>query len=500
MRGVSLRKMFLTAGVLGALTALEARAQGARQVVHTDASGMWVETEIGNDSGVKTPPPARPRGGEIVWHAHTEYSLTSSVCLSDATDESWVAHEGSNERLAYHQTTGDGTAIWEFDVSDEDPSHTVEVASAESVSLGLLTVKSRVTNRVSIRAFDETSGPEPIWIYEFEGPYDSSGGHGVDVSADGSLVAGVAYRDGSSEAMVVILDGATGTELRRLLSESVTDVELCDDGSRAILTRNAVARVIDTSTMSIIHTFQVWGGGSPHRISRDGTVVAGGAGDFEAHRETDGVWEEIYYIPQGSYEWFGAGIGLSEHGDTLFLATHTYQPDYLTLTYRVIDLVAGEELTSFTATGTGSYQDPIQWAVSSDDGEVFAVASWGTEFDDHPEVQIFDRELNLIGSINTPGSPFSIDMTRDGRYVLVGGKAVHANEMGRGSDTYVYRIAGLVGDIDGDGDVDLADLAALLAAYGLCAGDPGYNPDADFDESGCVDLADLAALLANYGA
>lgn len=55
------------------------------------------------------------------------------------------------------------------------------------------------------------------------------------------------------------------------------------------------------------------------------------------------------------------------------------------------------------------------------------------------------------------------------------------------------------GDVDGDGDVDLEDLAALLASYDKCEGDPGYNPDADFDGDGCVTLADLAALLANYG-
>ncbi len=54
-------------------------------------------------------------------------------------------------------------------------------------------------------------------------------------------------------------------------------------------------------------------------------------------------------------------------------------------------------------------------------------------------------------------------------------------------------------DLDGDWDVDLADLAILLGAYGTCAGEPDYLPDADFDGSGCIDLGDLAALLAKYG-
>lgn len=58
---------------------------------------------------------------------------------------------------------------------------------------------------------------------------------------------------------------------------------------------------------------------------------------------------------------------------------------------------------------------------------------------------------------------------------------------------------GLPGDVDGDGHVDITDLAALLAAYGACSGDPDYNPAADFDASGCVNLSDLGALLGNYG-
>jgi hypothetical protein len=57
----------------------------------------------------------------------------------------------------------------------------------------------------------------------------------------------------------------------------------------------------------------------------------------------------------------------------------------------------------------------------------------------------------------------------------------------------------LPGDLDGDGDVDLYDLAELMGTYGSCTGEPDYIPLADIDGSGCVDLPDLAALLGNYG-
>lgn len=57
------------------------------------------------------------------------------------------------------------------------------------------------------------------------------------------------------------------------------------------------------------------------------------------------------------------------------------------------------------------------------------------------------------------------------------------------------------GDIDHDGDVDIQDLVVMIGnTYGACAGNPHYNPAADFDCSGCADLTDLTTLLTHCGA
>lgn len=60
-----------------------------------------------------------------------------------------------------------------------------------------------------------------------------------------------------------------------------------------------------------------------------------------------------------------------------------------------------------------------------------------------------------------------------------------------------------VGDITGDGKTCQADLGVLLQTYGLCEGEPGYNPAANLATSGpsakCIDQSDLGLLLQDYG-
>jgi hypothetical protein len=83
-----------------------------------------------------------------------------------------------------------------------------------------------------------------------------------------------------------------------------------------------------------------------------------------------------------------------------------------------------------------------------------------------------------------------------GDSVAISGSTILVGARGDDDDTgaaCVFAVP-IAGDIDGDGDVDTADLLALLAAWGDCPGCPE-----DIDGDGVVDTADLLILLGNWG-
>jgi hypothetical protein len=52
----------------------------------------------------------------------------------------------------------------------------------------------------------------------------------------------------------------------------------------------------------------------------------------------------------------------------------------------------------------------------------------------------------------------------------------------------------IVGDVNGDGDVNCADLAIVRASFGKSVGQPGFDPRADLNADGIVNIIDLSTI------
>ncbi len=93
---------------------------------------------------------------------------------------------------------------------------------------------------------------------------------------------------------------------------------------------------------------------------------------------------------------------------------------------------------------------------------------------------------------DNPGSQFREYLDNSMNWMLAGGYDV-TNDPNQ-IDLFTWNG---VGDLDGDGEVGLSDLASLLSNYGTLGSATYY--DGDLDGDGDVNLSDLSTLLAVYG-
>jgi hypothetical protein len=179
-------------------------------------------------------------------------------------------------------------------------------------------------------------------------------------------------------------------------------------------------------------------------------------------------------------------MAFSHDGSRFFNASYNYATGYLTLTYRVFDTASGQITAETMTQGTGTFQDTVQVAHMSDDGSVMAVASWGTQNNAHPEVQVFDADLNLITGIDSNGSAFDMSLSKDGRYVVSGTKGVHANTFGNGGELILVDLGGgCYADCDGNSTLDVFDFLCFQDAF------VNSDPYADCDGNSTLDIFDF---------
>ena len=57
----------------------------------------------------------------------------------------------------------------------------------------------------------------------------------------------------------------------------------------------------------------------------------------------------------------------------------------------------------------------------------------------------------------------------------------------------------LPGDLDGDGDVDIADIMLVANCWHTAEGDPNYVAAYDLDDSGEIDIVDIMLVAVHWG-
>jgi cell division septation protein DedD len=209
-------------------------------------------------------------------------------------------------------------------------------------------------------------------------------------------------------------------------------VDLTDDGSIALVTQDNLAVLVDTSSGDIVFSVAGSGAGNVfYRISGDGNVFVAGGFDLDVYQFDGNTYQRVIHFTSAS-SWFGGASIVSRDGSTVGSFPGNFANNWLTGEVFLFDVASAQMIGSYPVSGTGSFQGTPVGAESNDNGTVMAFASWGTEFHDWPEVMVFNRNVELIGQIDFPGSAFGVDVSGDGQYVVGGSKAVHANQFGSG--------------------------------------------------------------------
>jgi hypothetical protein len=192
---------------------------------------------------------------------------------------------------------------------------------------------------------------------------------------------------------------------------------------------------------------------------------------------TDGLYSKVrpFTLYDGSLYW-GGSLNVS-HTNQACNTGQELEVRNVTLSHNII--------------ASGAAYENVEWAFGYYGGTV----NFEINGDFRNETSIADLDGQTVGSCLVT----IVSVTPDCGWIQMDG-IVETISIG-GQELFVDCLKGdevettIPGDIDGDGDVDVDDLMALIAAYGSsCSGCPE-----DIDGDGDVDVDDLMILLGNYG-
>jgi hypothetical protein len=407
---------------------------GSRTLARVTPEGVIIENLAASErrSGAQAIPerPASEPLGNTLWQVDDENAIADGAAI-DANDV-WGAWTLQGARLGAYPIGGDGTPDFEFSSFGSGNSG---VASAKGADRMAFLESDAAGDDFRIHGFTSTSDGIPDWSFSFPetDPNLPASSKRLAVSRDGSTIAAVVSDEPATQTSKLYVFEADTGEIRSSRTDALrmNAVDLTDDGSVALVTEDNLAVLVDTSNGNTLFSVAGSGAGNiAYRISGDGNVFVTNGFNLDVYKFDGTTYQRVIHFGQAN-NWFGGASIVSRDGSTVgsFAGNFT---NWLSGEVFLFDVASAQMIGSYPVSGTGAFQGTPVGAESNDNGTVMAFASWGTEFHDWPEVMVFNRNAELIGQIDFPGSAFGVDVSADGQYVVGSSKAVHANQFGSG--------------------------------------------------------------------
>ncbi len=340
--------------------------------------------------------------------------------------------------------------VWELYSDPYNPSqpHGVGAAKLADVYVSIVETPDRWNPRLRFVDIQRYSlGGRLVWTYRYPHSTDqatSTSASHIGVSDDGETIVATAHNPLRDQNDILVFTRSHGTPRLRheLPSGPVWRFDLSADGSLLALGIDTTIYVVEVNTGVVRYSQDLASAISAKdlTISGDGSILAyslgSGVSAVRVMRWNGTIYNTLYHVFSpigGNY----SALELSNDGSTLAAGISLPFPSTVTR-IEAIDVASGGWLmgdTLVSVPGPNQYQNAVYDVAISATGERLAAALFGDEeiFPLVEEVRIYDAHSNTpIKTRNLPGSAFDIDMSLDGAWVVVGSKALHANELGRG--------------------------------------------------------------------
>ncbi len=405
----------------------------------TDQINLEIEKSsiISRDSRVST-----------LWQTSDPGAIAGMINVTPTLENSFVQWYLNNERVSlFHDSS---TPLWEHVVSDLDFGYPVDMLEDGSILA--------VGDDDVLKIFGQDSSI-PTWEHIIGQTIS-----GLKLSPDGINVYVSYYDNWEDFGRVEKYEIGNPTLIwNSYFMGGASTLGISGDGSTLIFTQygggNSNMWVLDSSDGSVIFQGPEYNQ-NPPAICNDASIIVNGDYSGYVHvyeyNETLETYEEKWSfnaIGSGSSTWIG-GMSISGDGSTISVGTL----DFITGGYdgQIFVFNTGAPVPLWIYENFGDYVTKIDMSY---DGSIIAAAGYGPMNHSTADFLLFRRESNIpVYEINTPGSMFALDMASDGSFCTVGGKAVHAREMGSGGLLYCVDCdlgGGLItGTVNLDGEDD----------------------------------------------